>query len=316
MGQKGGISISLVLELQREAVDGKCKINDLLRKALMVAKKLKVRDFEAWINNELNGYKGSLDSLPDYREIRGVVTAKNPYNGLNIPAIFSDEKLSQSLTVRKINISVGEIEHLLGQTKTGYLQMNFPDKTQEYLMKYMEFPMVCKLDITASQFQKIIEAVRAIVLNWSLKLEEDGVLGEGMSFSKRDEETAAKSTAQIITNNNIFNSSGGNIQLQQHTENSTQTNTMTSSIKMSDLNHLIESLKKMSKEVHDTEQKEILESDIGVLELQVKSPKPKLNVIAETLKSVRNISEGITGSLVASNIQEQVASLLGQIMTK
>lgn len=30
---------------------------------------------------------------------------------------------------------------------------------------------------------KIVDAVRTVVLNWALKLEEDGVVGEGMSFT-------------------------------------------------------------------------------------------------------------------------------------
>ncbi|MFC8685918.1 hypothetical protein [Brevibacillus porteri] len=303
--------MSLVLELQRKAINGTESITNLLRMALMVSKKLKVNEFEQWLNQEINGYSNNKD-IPEYRAVCGDVKVFNPYRGY-IPLIVEDSETADYLTRQKVNLSIAEVEHLLSQSK-GILTMSFSTKTANYIMSYQDVPMEPSLHIPDSQFYKIVETVRIIILSWSLQLEADGVLGEGMSFSKKDEETAAKSTAQIITNNNIFNSSGGNVQLQQHTESSSQTNTMNTSLKMSDISQLIEDLKKMSKEVQDVEQKEILETDIGMLELQVKSPKPKLNVIVETLRSVRNISEGITGSLIASSIQEKVTSLLGQII--
>ena len=42
----------IVLELEREALDENVGIEALLRKAYLVARKLKLTDFEKWINNE------------------------------------------------------------------------------------------------------------------------------------------------------------------------------------------------------------------------------------------------------------------------
>ena len=50
---------SLVLELQRVAMDPKHKIGDLLRKAYAVSAKLRLNDFREWCQCELNGYEGS-----------------------------------------------------------------------------------------------------------------------------------------------------------------------------------------------------------------------------------------------------------------
>ena len=47
---------SLVLELQQEALSKDTSVTDLLRKALVVARKLEIADFETWINAELNGF--------------------------------------------------------------------------------------------------------------------------------------------------------------------------------------------------------------------------------------------------------------------
>jgi AbiTii-like protein len=40
----------------------------------------------------------------------------------------------------------------------------------------------------------ILETVRMVILNWTLKLEEDGILGEGLSFSSSEKQTASEHT--------------------------------------------------------------------------------------------------------------------------
>jgi hypothetical protein len=58
---------SLVLELQRECLDSRIFVSDVLRKALVVARKLGLTEFQAWINSELNGYYAGKIDLPEYR---------------------------------------------------------------------------------------------------------------------------------------------------------------------------------------------------------------------------------------------------------
>lgn len=68
----------IVLELEREALDENVSVETLLRKAYLVAKKLKLTDFEEWLNSEQNGYHGEV---PEYRMISGNYRAWNPYRG-------------------------------------------------------------------------------------------------------------------------------------------------------------------------------------------------------------------------------------------
>lgn len=46
----------IVLDLQKAALKEDCDILNLLRKAYLVARKLKLKEFEDWVNCELNGY--------------------------------------------------------------------------------------------------------------------------------------------------------------------------------------------------------------------------------------------------------------------
>jgi hypothetical protein len=45
--------------------------------------------------------------------------------------------------------------------------------------------------VSRSSIVGMIAAVRNAVLDWTLKLEEDGILGEGLTFSAREKETAS-----------------------------------------------------------------------------------------------------------------------------
>ena len=78
---------SLVEELQRDALDSKINVSDLLRKSLVVATKLNLADFRKWVECELNGY-GKDDGLPDYRLIRCQVQSTNPFDRRKIPWKF------------------------------------------------------------------------------------------------------------------------------------------------------------------------------------------------------------------------------------
>ena len=55
----------------------------------------------------------------------------------------------------------------------------------------------------------------------------------------------------------------------------------------------------------------VAESDIAAIESQLSSPRPKTEIIKESLRSIRNIAEGAVGSLAASGIVAGTAELLG-----
>lgn len=58
------------------------------------------------------------------------------------------------------------------------------------------------------------------------------------------------------------------------------------------------------------EQKAELAAEIGTIETQLASPKPKAGVLRESLHSIRNILEGIAGSMIAG----ELLKLLGLVL--
>ena len=54
----------MIADLQQDILKTDCDIVNTLRKAHLIAKKLKADEFDAWIQNELNGYEPSSKSIP------------------------------------------------------------------------------------------------------------------------------------------------------------------------------------------------------------------------------------------------------------
>ena len=110
----------IVLELEREALDENVSREVLLRKAYLVARKLKLTDFEEWINNEQNGYVGEI---PEYRMIGGEYKALNPYRGwipvvlpANVAKVIAKVPLHNSISslCDVYNTSEGSISFTVG----------------------------------------------------------------------------------------------------------------------------------------------------------------------------------------------------------
>ncbi|MBU1619060.1 MAG: hypothetical protein KJ556_10395 [Gammaproteobacteria bacterium] len=65
-------------------------------------------------------------------------------------------------------------------------------------------------------------------------------------------------------------------------------------------------------EVSNDLRKEV-EAEIGTLEVQIQSPKPKMVIIGESIKTIRNICEGATGSILASEFLLKLTPFLALI---
>lgn len=185
----------IVLELEREALDENVSIEVLLRKAYLVARKLKLTDFEEWINNEQNGYEGEV---PEYRMIGGEYKALNPYRGW-IPVVLTANVAkvplynSISSLCDVYNTSEGSISFTVGAEITEFLN-NSSDG----------FDTKFSFHSSRSEIYRIISTVRNKILDWALLLEENEIFGEGMTFTEKEKEIA--STTKVINNytNNFY----------------------------------------------------------------------------------------------------------------
>lgn len=209
----------IVLELQQEAISKESDILNLLRKAYLVARKLKLNEFENWINNELNGYE-AMDKLPDYRKVRGEVKAWNPYQGW-IPVILENDEMDKAISEYLVPDSIPNIKNIYDNSSNGRAVLQFGASMNQFLAKSCDFTTKYALMIGVNQIYNIMEKVRNIVLDWSITLEDSGILGDGLQFTDKEKEIA-NTTATINNYTNNFYGDIKDTQIQQDTKDSIQ----------------------------------------------------------------------------------------------
>lgn len=129
---------AVILQLQQDALDRDVPVSDLLRKALVIARKLALQEFQIWIENELKGYRNDQEA-PDYRQVSGDVRGWNPYRGW-MPLIFENPKAGESISRRKSTQSIAELEHLTQENvDSNFLHMPYSQATQRELSKGFGF---------------------------------------------------------------------------------------------------------------------------------------------------------------------------------
>lgn len=190
---------SLVLDLQQEVLKPDCDILNSLRKAHLIAAKLKLTEFDSWIMSELNGYDRSQLPPPKYRTIRGALKARNPYNGW-IPVQCPDNRTEELLCSKTLPMSISEIIELSSRS-SGAFRMQLPAEVANWIMESSEMPipMQIVLSVSTHYLKSIIEQVKNCLLEWTIKLEATGILGEDMRFSQ-EETNMAKEIPQQINN--------------------------------------------------------------------------------------------------------------------
>ena len=282
--------MTLVHDLQRQALDPNIPVSNLLRIAYAVAVKLSLTDFEHWINNELNGYDDEED-LPKYRFITGFMRSYNPCYGW-LDVMVSDKRLAGALEHLSIVEKISEVEKLAEAKEEIYRQLP-PEMAISFARK--NYGMRAAIFLGKQQLHGIVDSVRNKILNWALLLEKKGVLGEEMTFSETE-----RSAAQNITINN-FVGSVANAPVQQGNGNTINIEQCKNEIDTAKF--LVNELKQIVENMPNDETKETARADIETIEQQLKSPAPKTNIIKPLFQSLKNVIEGTIGSLIASRLE-------------
>lgn len=191
--------MSLVNELQEVAETA--DILTVLRKAKRVSGKLNRNDMLERINNELNGYSGEV---PTYRMAKSDLYYKT--NGY-VPAGWGYLKHGiESLPEFGLNGMPEEIRESIVDLQTVVdsgvgLRYALPSNIEKRVRSYLSedyknvslFMLVGKPEI-----QRIVQAVRDVILDWAIRLEQEGVIGEGKSFTDEEKKKSTEMKIDIF----------------------------------------------------------------------------------------------------------------------
>jgi len=197
----------------------------------------------------LNGYDCYADA-PEYRTVLGETKAKNPMYGL-IPVMVPSE-ISNQLNKRKLLNPISELIELSKNNKD--VCMAFPSEISEALCKNQDVVFHCYFIFGVHNLNGIIDFVKNKLLDWCIKLEKDGILGEEFEFNK-DEVNRAKLIPQQINNyGQVINGNVSHSQVVSESNNNIDVN-------IGNANSLITELKKslLNEQIDDEKKQEALE---------------------------------------------------------
>lgn len=242
---------SIVIELQRLASEGNCPVDELLRKALIVATKLDIKDFREWITSELQGYASGHD-VPDYRKAQASLHVFNDVKRRLIP-LYLPEELEEVLTHASLTQPLAGLVELASSDSATF-QLQMPPSVRNILLQGQgQFPMEPVMQVSRIYISRAIDAIRNTILEWSLRLEQQGILGEGMRFTSEEKAIAmASQNIHIGSFQGILGDVAG----------STVTQTLNMSIKAGDFNSLKQRLTEAGVSADDLKSlKEALDAD-------------------------------------------------------
>lgn len=293
---------SIVLELQQEVLKTECDILNALRKAHLIASKLKLHEFDTWIMHELNGYPDDgKTNVPEYRKVKGSLMAMNPYCGW-IPVKIADSNIETQICEHYLWHSLSDIIELY-KTSNMKFKIEFPGEFVDFLEKNstVPFPTNYELHVGTHQLKTIVDKVANCLLEWTIKLEGEGILGEDMRFSQ-EESVMARKVPQTINNyfGAVFNGEIKELQLALGDNN-------TLTFNYEDADDILQKVKaSIGTELTEGEDKETAEELIAEVETKISNhAKPK--VIKAALSGLKDFLIGtganVAGALIAQYLK-------------
>jgi AbiTii len=293
---------SAVLELQHQIANDSVGIAVICKTALLIAKKLKQDQIIDWLNLELNGYD-TVPEVPRYRLINVEPKFNNPYRGL-CPILMPEGKLKEYFNNYPIGQSILSIDGLIiNKEKENNLVVNLPAALESHLRKALKKDVGIDFEILGIgnifSLISIAETVKMKIMNWLLDLEQNGILGENLKFT-RDEIKMASGPTQ-----NFYNSTIG--VMSQASDNATQNVSIEQTINSVQVEKLVEDILPTLSSLPSEARQEI-EKQLLIAKAESKAGNP--SKVRQALSVAKRVAEGVTGNVTAAGIIHWLSGLL------
>ena len=239
----------LIAAIQDGAVSSSMPVGELLRRCQVIAARLRVPDFAAWVQYELNGYPEAAE-LPEYRIVHGLVQGHfiGPFgSGVKnsvLPANNLPEELRDWARVAYLRQPIAAIEQIASNSKQDNVRFAWPGDLIALVQQdfYQGYALAqAWLSVSRSSFIGLVETVRNRIL--TLALEMEGVVEDGGGASS----AAISGAVSQVFNTVIYGSVSNLAQAGQHVA-------QTSGIPTGDLAALLAELGKLGVSEEDTKE--------------------------------------------------------------
>jgi hypothetical protein len=337
--------MTLLRQLQDDAVNSQVDMTTLFRKARVLAARLKNPEFEQWIKHEMDGYPEEAN-LPAYRILRVDSKAYLIIGWMQIPsaAVMASqipEEFRDYATTCYLHGPVSELTALVANRngEQRELQSFWP---QEVAINFGgvgygdgRHPVQCLKawqEISRARVAGIIETVRNKLLGFVLRIEAEapgaGEAAPGQVPVPQEKVTQIFHTyvsGGVAHIGNQDSHGGANTlhvgsmhdsQIQQAGESSTQSGTFSrGSQGRVDVEKLVDTLSEHLGELNlDERTRRKAETQIATIKVQMEDAEPNVAIVAEAGKTLRNVTEGVIGNFIASALQPTVWHWVAQMM--
>ncbi|CAI3942573.1 unnamed protein product [Commensalibacter communis] len=197
-----------IIELQKRAIDLSSDIVELVRYAHAIAYKLNLQDFMNWCNAELEGYTEYCEVfLPEYRCVGGTLKVSS-MNGRVERYSFSDADKTSRLSRMGFPNDISSLIKIIEEAEQGkWISAKLSPKLEQLIVDDPEyiFAIEAYLEVHISELEKIFSNIRKIILDWTLKCEKQGILGDEWIFTDKEKQMAQNITYNISSVQNMAN---------------------------------------------------------------------------------------------------------------
>lgn len=220
--------MSLLREIQNDAVNTQVKVSDLLRKCKILAYRLGNDSFKKWVESELNGYSGE-EVLPLYRVLKAgskgnfVGSFGSTLSNADMPMHGLSEKLQDDLSKAQFHQPIATVEGFINDGE-GYLTQSWNPMILAKYGSNMYSNLNCiqawKI-ISIASVIGIVDTVKTKILNFALEIEAiNPEAGEALVNSNPISQDKISQIFNINISGNVGNLASGNYQSTVNQENS------------------------------------------------------------------------------------------------
>lgn len=310
-----------VIKLQQLATNPDIKVSELLNHAYLISSKLNVKQFSDWCNNELNGYFSNNDDIPNYRLIRGSIYA-SAVGKATIPVVISGPEWAKYTDIKLIHDPIPKLESWIYSDDKTFINLRLEHGLEERLLRFFDDQdnqLIQKmgmqnnpfsdnlrsgyqpfLSISKTDISNILSTIRKAILDWSINLEKQGIIGEDYIFTAEEKQMTQNVHYTIGNVGNMAN----------HNENSTinQTSTNNVNIVKGDFNSLASNLRSHGVEETDIQELQTI-IDVTPLPQSPNEYSPNLKawiakMVTKSIDGTWQVAVGAAGSLLATGLQQ------------
>jgi hypothetical protein len=302
--------MSLLRDIQDDLASAGGDVTSVLRKCKILAARLGSDEFAHWVEWELNGYPESQPT-PEYRRLSityyaAFMNSAWRFPRQPVPLQFVPEKYRASFTYIEFREGIAKACSFALAKKGATIQR--PELI--FALQGKMYPdMNCQGvwgEISGVEFEQLVSAVKNRVLDFSLKIEaENPEAGE----APPNTQPVPREKLQPLVYNAFYGTVGSVAQSSEHFSQ-----TVSTGFQPQDLTRLVRAFDDHIDELNLGErQKQRAEAQIGALKAEL-AGEPDPVIVKQAARSLRNITEGAIGSLLATAAQPTVWHGIQQLL--